>query len=218
MKILKNLLFSERRFCCWEYHLFKRCFHSIRLWAPDSFLRNSGGQSLLFFSNHHTWWDGFLEAPVIERYRLQPVFFIRTENNLGDTSNEFGENRAKGRAVSLNPSYFVYPHGQPLSNDGAWPAYNRQLAAFLGDSPLPALPMAKKIVHGRYARPEAFIEIGQPLKPESKENSKESNADRFEKVHRRLYEKLLRRIAKQDYSGAILPLPPRKASGKIQST
>ncbi len=215
MNFLKNHLFSERRLCCLEYHLFKRYFHSIRLWAPDAFLQNSGRRSLLFFSNHVSSWDSFLDAPIIERYRLQTVFFIRNEKHLRKSHGEIGENNTKGGAAGANPSYFVYPHGQTCSNNGDWPAYSRQLAAFLENSPFPAFPMVKTIVHGRYTRPEAFIEIGQPLQPETIGKDGEANSNRFEKAHQRLYNKNLRRIAKRDYAGAILLLAPRKESAKV---
>ena len=88
------------------------------------------------------------------------------------------------------------------------------MAVFLENSPYMALPMATKMVFGKWNRPEAFIEIGPPVAVcHEEEKSGKIEPAELESAFRRVHGKLLSRISQRDFSDAILHLAPRRIAG-----
>ncbi len=217
---LRNRFFSERRLYFLEYSLFKRYLQSIRLWAPDGYLRDPENRPILFFCGPHSWWDRILEVPVIERYRLDPIFSLKSRRMLNTILLDPKRDYGKGLGA-CQPTIFINCSNFSNSNRNVEHDFglSSEMAVFLENSQYTALPMAKKIVFGKWTRPEVFIEIGPPVAV-CQEEGKSGKIDpaALESAYRRVHRKLLNRIAKRDFSDAILHLAPRRIAGSILSS
>jgi chlorobactene lauroyltransferase len=172
------LLFPYIRRAC------RKHFHSLQIFDEPaaSWLSSEQPGPFLFYSNHHYWWDGFFELPLIESYQLDYAIMME-EKNLRQFSffrktGVFGvdletrEGRTAGllRAVrflkedKLRRSLILYPHGRLIPEGGAWPDFEAGLELIARRVPgLALFPVAKKISPGPHPKPEVYLSIGEPV-------------------------------------------------------
>ncbi|MGF1483539.1 MAG: hypothetical protein ACFBZ8_04155 [Opitutales bacterium] len=172
--------------------LFRR--HFRRIWVSaepgvETFLDNAESYPLVFFSNHQTWWDGFLELPIIEQFGIRSYLMMEEKNlvkrkfftNAGvfGVDLESKSERARGllyatRLLKETPSgerraLFLYPQGRLVSDFEPWPAFLGGTEILLKRSPAQAaVPVYKRILFGDHTLPEASLHIGQPVSRDAK--------------------------------------------------
>jgi 1-acyl-sn-glycerol-3-phosphate acyltransferase len=202
--------------------ILRRHFDAVRVFGERPELHQDDAYPLVVYSTHQSWWDGFLEVPLVQRYG-QDLHLMMDEVNLRKFPafrwvGVFGVDLASagGRAAALRYAahrlrggsrrcaLYLYPHGRILRPHAPWPAFGGGVEALLRLCPgARALPVAKELFHGRFRDPEAWIELGQPLRGTTAE---------LEGALRDVASRLRARIAADDATGAIELLPPKRWS------
>lgn len=201
-------------------------FDAIRLHGDHPDLHTDTAYPLVVYSTHATWWDGFLEVPLLTRYS-HDFHLMMEERNLRkfpafQFAGVFGVDldSASGRAAALKyaaqrlrqpggrRTVYLYPHGRLVPAYAPWPDFGRGVEALLRLCPdAHALPVAKELVHGKFRDPEAFLELGTPLRGDSPALEQALLATR---------DRLRARIASGTADvGAVELLPPKRwATGR----
>jgi len=202
----------------------RRQFHAIRLFGADGAAASGATYPAIFYSGHRTWWDGFLEVPLIRRYGLDHYLMMEARNlrkfpffrrcgvfGVDLASREDGGatllyaarllRRAEGRRT-----LFMYPHGRLTPPYGEPPEIAPGLAKLLAVAPhCAAVPVAKEIVHGKYPDAEAFIEIGDPL-----DASMPRDTSALDAALRSAQRRLRERLAREATDAAATVLAPKR--------
>lgn len=141
---------------------------------------------LIFFSNHQSWWDGFLEIPLMERYRTDHRLMME-ERNLARFpffrhAGIFGVDldSPQGRGAGLlyaarhlrktggkhRPALFIYPHGRIVPEYEPWPPFMAGVEGVLRLCPVAlAVPVVKRFTFSHEPGADVFIDLGPPLEP-----------------------------------------------------
>ncbi len=224
--IHKYLLFKYAR-----YRL-RREFHAIRLSGAHQILETETTYPAVFFSNHGSWWDGFLEIPLIKQYALDyyvmmeavnleqfpffqkcGVFGIDLRSREGRASGLLYTVRKLAGVASGKRTVFMYPEGQLTPAGESSITFQPGLATILKLSTRAhAIPVYKMIHYGKYPKAEVFIEIGDPIGPGS---DAERTQAALEGALKKTRQSLLTRIKANNFQDALwLQAPPKNFRGK----
>jgi 1-acyl-sn-glycerol-3-phosphate acyltransferase len=160
----------------------RRHFERILLFGGTDAPAREEAYPLIWYSTHQTWWDGFLEIPLVRRFN-QDLWLMMDEANLRKFPafrwvGVFGVDlsSAQGRAAALlyaakrlrgggRASLYLYPHGRLVRPHEPWPACQGGVAELLRLVPAArAVPVAKELFHGAFRDPFACIELGEPIR------------------------------------------------------
>ena len=205
----------------------RRHFERILLFGDDPAYGTDEAYPLIWYSTHQSWWDGFLEIPLVLRHR-QELWLMMDENNLRKFPafrwvGVFGVDltSAQGRAAALlyaakrlraggRSSLYLYPHGRLVPPHAPWPPFQGGVAELLRLVPKArAVPVVKELFHASFRDPFACIELGAPLRGDSAA---------LEAALLDTRDRLRARIAASDLSGSV-PLIGAKwwATGRAAS-
>ncbi len=176
------------RFCFLHYirFLLRRNFHSVNISGELEAvrqLRQGGGRSVIFYSNHQTWWDGFLEVPLLDilpheirlvmderNLRRYPYFRFLGVVGVDPDCRRDGARLLRNLSVYLNGSgsrpraVILYPQGRlvpPLRDEEP---FRKGIASLLKLSPSSyAIPVFKRIIMEDRRKPIAYLEVGTPI-------------------------------------------------------
>lgn len=197
-------------------------FDSIRLFGDGGGFADDAAYPLVFYSNHATWWDGFLEVTLVRRWG-QDLWLMMEERNLRRfpffrVAGVFGVDLAdpRGGAEALRyaakrlreghprRSLYLYPHGRLVAPGEPWPEFRGGLAALLRLVPQArAVPVAKVLAYGRFRDAEVYLEVGEPRRGRTAE---------LEAALREVHARLVARVAGGDVAGAAWLLRPKSWS------
>jgi 1-acyl-sn-glycerol-3-phosphate acyltransferase len=200
-------------------------FDEILLFGEREEFDRDDAYPLIFFSTHQSWWDGFLEIPLMRRYH-QDLLLMMDEKNLRKfqafrSVGVFGVNldSPSGRASALlyagkrlrdpvrRRALYLYPHGTLLAPNAPWPPFQGGVAELLRLCPAArAVPVAKQLFHDRQRHPSAWIQLGNPMHGSTAE---------LETALRSTADALYKRVAHRDVSSSVTLLPPKRwATGR----
>lgn len=200
----------------------RRHFERILLFGDRPEYATDGAYPLIFFSNHQTWWDGFLEVPL-SRHHGQQLSLMMEEANLRRfqafrSVGVFGVDltTTSGRSVALlhaakllrsghpRRALYLYPHGRLLAPHEPWPDFQGGVAELLRLCPAArAVPVAKELFHGKFRDPEAWLQLGPPIRGDSPQ---------LEAALHDAVAALRGRLAAGDEAGAVTLLPRKRWS------
>jgi len=212
--------------------LLRRRFFSIALYSD---LESFGAEEdfpLILFGNHSSWWDGLMETLLFERLQLDYYVMMEARNlrkfSYFQKTGVFGvdlesrEGRSQGllyaarllREKSPRRTLLLYPHGRLVTEVEEWPPFASGLHGLLRlIENARARPYAKRLLLGKYPRPEAFLRIGPPV-----ERGPEGEAPPtavLEEALRVTYGQLTADVARDSAEDRIwLQRPPRRWMGK----
>jgi 1-acyl-sn-glycerol-3-phosphate acyltransferase len=159
-------------------------FHSIRLTGAIEQLSDKSAYPIVFYGNHHTWWDGFLDLTIARRFainqyvmmdaaQLERFIFFKKCGVFGvDLSSTTGRSASLLYAIRLlkertaeKRALFLYPHGRlQVTESGPIPPFQPGLATLLRKSPQAcAVPVYHWFRFGKHPRAEVFIHLGEPI-------------------------------------------------------
>jgi chlorobactene lauroyltransferase len=203
--------------------LLRRRFHSVRLCGETEALDREEAYPLILYTNHETWWDGFLLLPLtikfgqnyrlmMEEKNLRRYWFFRKAGVFGvDLDSGAGRSASLLHAARLlrepvvRRTLILFPQGRLCSPYEPFPEFRdgvSALARLAGGGG--AVPVGIRIVQGRYPRPEAFLEAG-PILPASTVPDNSTLRAALQAALERLEE----RHARGDWKRAIDLIPPR---------
>ncbi len=221
------------RYIAWRS---RRCFHSVRLTGSLAVAQETKSYPIIFYGNHHTWWDGFLDLMIAQKFamdyfvmmeaaQLQRFRFFRKCGVFGvDLRTAGGRSAALLYAIRLlkdsrakRRTLFMYPHGrlQPTES-GPIPPFQPGLAAILKKSPqAQAIPVYHWFRFGKHPLAEVFIHIGEPLSAESavEEQTLVDALERTRDALRESYSDPAKTVDTHDGGVWLLP-PPKNYHGK----
>lgn len=166
--------------------LMRRRFHTVQVdgfAGFDDWFFEKKNYPVVFYGFHRSWWDGFFVFRLGRRYRLDLRVMMEAANlkkypyfqHVGAFGVDL-QNTA-GRAASLRHTvkylrgeaarraFLIYPHGRLVSPlEKEWPPFQPGLEAILRLCPQArAVPIVHEIIQGKQSRPDAYIELGQPI-------------------------------------------------------
>jgi 1-acyl-sn-glycerol-3-phosphate acyltransferase len=122
-------------------------------------------------ANHHSWWDGFVAAAVLEA-RHRPAALLMDADNL----EAFGFLRSIGVISARHPRaavqalrggrvLVIFPEGDLQPPGPLRPAARG--AAWLGrQAPAPVVPVAVRVISRGHQYPEALVDISPAVAPD----------------------------------------------------
>ncbi|MEM8549890.1 MAG: lysophospholipid acyltransferase family protein [Verrucomicrobiota bacterium] len=160
-------------------------FRRIYLSGYEGFSQELSTQAkagpVIFYGNHPSWWDGFLDYILARHYGLCPWIMMEQVNlrryPLFQYAGVFGVDNttSRGKAVSLlhaqrlleqgpGNTLIIYPHGRLVPAYEPWPEFLPGVGHLLKRVPgLLAFPVHRRLHIRDHARPEAWLEVGPPL-------------------------------------------------------
>jgi len=174
----KLLIFYVRR-------LLRRHFRKVFLGGFPGFaefLRADGNYPLLYFANHPTWWDGFLDLLVWNQFHMD-AYLMMDERNLRrlryfTQTGVFGvdlesqRGRAEGllyasrllREAAGRRVLALYPEGRLVPEWEEPQPLRAGVPVLLKRAPgARAMPVWRRIVFSKYQLPDAYIYLGEPF-------------------------------------------------------
>jgi chlorobactene lauroyltransferase len=222
-----------QRYIAWRA---RRTFHSIRITGALAVAESSTSYPIIFYGNHHTWWDGFLDLMIARRFalnhyimmeaaQLERFIFFRKCGVFGvDLRTPGGRSASLLYAIRVlndrnaeRRALFMYPHGrlQPTES-GPIPPFQPGLTTLLKQSPRArAIPVYHWFRFGKHPQAEVFIHLGEPITADQSANdgSLENGLQRArDELHVR-YSDPEQAIGK-DAGGIWLLPPPKSYRGK----
>lgn len=123
---------------------------------------------LVWASNHHSWWDGFVPAALLRAYDL-PASMLVDEQNLTEYRflAEYGviaadRPRAAIAALRAGRVLVVLPEGE-LRAPGPLGALAPGAAWLARTAPAPLVPVAVRVVLRGHQHPEAYVDVGDAV-------------------------------------------------------
>ena len=212
----------QRVFDRYVLGLLRRRFHAVRLCGEWGALKREETYPLVLYANHESWWDGFLLLPLtikfgqnyrlmMEEINLRRYWFFRKAGVFGvDLESAAGRSASLLHAARLlrepvvRRTLILFPQGRLCSPYESFPVFRDGVSALARLAGGGAMPVGIRIVHGRYPRPEAFLEAGPVLRASSAPDKEALHA-----ALRAALERLERRHAESDLTGALDLIPPR---------
>jgi 1-acyl-sn-glycerol-3-phosphate acyltransferase len=122
---------------------------------------------LVWAANHHSWWDGFVAAAILNHYRRPACLLMDTANladyRFLDAVGVIPADRPRQALAQLRSGrvLVVFPEGE-LRGAGALGALTPGAGWFAGQAPAALVPVAVRVVLRGHQHPEAIVDIAPP--------------------------------------------------------
>lgn len=159
-------------------------FHSISVSGHLSSLEAPTTYPVIFFSNHQSWWDGFLMTPFFDNFGIEYYVMMEAANlkkfpffqrvGVFGVDLESKTDRASAllyaaRLLKHAPrtsrrGLLLYPHGKLVDPLEPWPSFQPGLESLIRLQERGAVfPVYIHIRMGKYPLPEVFLRVGKPI-------------------------------------------------------